>query len=344
MNFSSPVNVKGVILAAGFGSRLKPMTDEIPKPLIPFAGVELLKLALYRMKKANISEVAINAHYKWQKIASFLEEIKILDLPKVYLSIEPNIMGTGGVYALLQEWRRSSALLAINGDIISTSSLISLLDEFQSKAPLALLSVRQDAHPRGKSIWVKDQKITNIDTKASILHPTATAHGFTGAQMLSPKLLEMIPPHKPSEIIPLYQNLIQKDSDLRIIIQPDFWFDLGIPADYWKAHMALLEMGKNIAKELGLYYFWSIKKDKTFYETDTILAPSITVNAPCILDSNSLYGQGTLLGPYVVCNSQVHVGKGAKISRSILMPGSYIADRQIITNSIIGKDFQIRIE
>ncbi|MEZ4814902.1 MAG: sugar phosphate nucleotidyltransferase [Bdellovibrionota bacterium] len=123
--------VNALVLAAGFGTRLKPLTDECPKPLIPVAGVEALFYALYRISKAGIKKTIVNSHYKVEQIQQWLDVYRKsfpeLDLD---LSVEAEILGTGGtILRLLAERDLAGGLITLNGDTLSSLDLRPLVQD-----------------------------------------------------------------------------------------------------------------------------------------------------------------------------------------------------------------------
>lgn len=123
-----------LILAAGFGTRLKPWTDECPKPLIPVAGVEALFYALYRSSRAGIKKTFVNSHYKADQIEEKLKEFQLY-FPELALKLshEKEILGTGGaIYKLLREDNLKGGLLVLNGDTLSSLDLKPLVKEYST--------------------------------------------------------------------------------------------------------------------------------------------------------------------------------------------------------------------
>ncbi len=115
------MNVTGVVLAAGFGTRLRPSTEFCPKPLIPVAGVEPLFHALNQLSEIGVKDVVINAHYLPEKInAALVRWKKLLPNLRMHLSVEKEILGTGGaIQKILKDFPKlfeNKGLMLLNGD------------------------------------------------------------------------------------------------------------------------------------------------------------------------------------------------------------------------------------
>src|SRR3954466_14571451 len=109
--------MKAILLAAGLGTRLRPLTDNMPKPLLPVGDRPLIEYNLMLLKKYGITEVAINLHYHGEKIRECLKDGRDLGM-KILYSEEPEILGTGGGIKKISHFLSDWDLLGINGGIL----------------------------------------------------------------------------------------------------------------------------------------------------------------------------------------------------------------------------------
>jgi NDP-sugar pyrophosphorylase family protein len=337
---------KGVILAAGFGSRMKPLTNALPKPMIEFCGVPLIFLSLFKMKMAGIQDVAVNTYYHADKLESLLLKSTDFGLSLPYLIREKELMGTAGVYSNLLDWIDSSSVLSINSDIVSDFDLNILMQNF-SEELLALLSVKSSAHSSGNQVWVlenkkKVKKIIDISNFCRE-NPEAKPFGFQGFQIISSYLIKSLPQEIPSEIIPFYQNLLLKKRELYAIVNDSFWFDVGTFVSFWYAHMAVLSYGAVLIEKIGLSYFWNFNKRFNFVSDSKNRIDGINLKSPLIINDGLKYKKNLTIGPYVVCNENVCIGKNVDISYSVILDGAIVSDNSKIKNCIIGKDLFVQI-
>lgn len=132
------VALAGVVLAAGEGRRLRPLTEERPKPLCPVGDRPLLDHALDRVRP-HVTGVAVNAHHLADQLAAHLAEHD----PDVHLSVEqPVALGTAGALGQLRDWVDGRAVLVVNADAWTTATLDQLLDGWSGTAPRLLCSAR----------------------------------------------------------------------------------------------------------------------------------------------------------------------------------------------------------
>ena len=111
--------MKALILAAGFGTRLKPLTNDLPKPMFPVLNRPILEHALHFLSSQGIKEIAINLHHQPEKIIDYFGNGKNFNV-KLHFSKEENILGTAGGIKKLELFFKDEAFLVINSDIPST--------------------------------------------------------------------------------------------------------------------------------------------------------------------------------------------------------------------------------
>jgi NDP-sugar pyrophosphorylase family protein len=228
--------MKALILAAGFGTRLRPWTDKIPKPLIPVAGVEPLFFARLKLNKAGIKEVCVNAHHLADQVSESLCLFSSL-LPELKLSFshEKNqILGTGGsILKIIQEgFVKDNPLMVLNGDTLAHIDLSKIIASQNNQMALSFnskyLSRYQPLWVSFDGMWLKDPQKLPSDQKKP-------AH-FLGVHSLSAQSVSFIASKKISlreanlfEAIyePLAQGGIKVCSQEFIRKEDEFWIDLN---------------------------------------------------------------------------------------------------------------------
>jgi NDP-sugar pyrophosphorylase family protein len=156
------MNVTGLILAAGFGTRLRPSTHFCPKPMIPVGGVEPLFHALYQMQELGVRDVIVNAHYLSEQIRSALDRwARHFPQLNLHLSVEtPEILGTGGaIHKVVKDFPKlfeNRALLVLNGDTLAAFDLRELVADEQ-KSCFAISHVREHLK-KYKPLWIDDKE------------------------------------------------------------------------------------------------------------------------------------------------------------------------------------------
>lgn len=217
---------KAMILAAGFGKRLRPLTLEIPKPLVELAGKTLLQHALDRLATQQPDTIVINTHYLAEKIIAYVQNLK--DLP-IALSHEQDILETGGGIAKALPYFKNQAFFCLNSDIwwqeVSGNSLDQLEQNWdETTMDVLLLLVHkdnaQDYQGQGDFFWDSATQIPKFRSPEAI-----APYIYTGVQILHPRLFESCPADRFS-IVELYHKAYQ-NSRLKAITLDGIWSDLG---------------------------------------------------------------------------------------------------------------------
>lgn len=233
--------MKALILAAGFGTRLKPLTDYTPKPLCQYFGIPLFDLAYYRILQAGIKEFACNSHYLSKAIKEHLKSSPVLNGHKIFESYEPIIRGTGGCLYPLKDWLGPHHdLLIYNGDILSDIDLRAAINFHRTYRCDATMLLLAKSHADKTPVFI--DKSQNIVSFGGNQQPDLSSHTFTGIHILSAEFVRQIPGDIPWSIIDSYRARIRDSFTIKAFVLPESvcWHDMGSPLAYWQAHEELL--------------------------------------------------------------------------------------------------------
>ena len=340
MTTSSPPDlaaVKGVVLAAGVGSRMRPFTEIRPKPLLQFCGVPILYLALWRLKKAGIKRIKVNAHHLWRQIESAVAECNLeLDLSIAYE--KEKLLGTGGVYRSIDEWRGGADLLCLNGDVVSDLDLKKLLDFHKEARPLATMALLPKSHTGETSVWQRRGRVVAIGGEKPA-GQDVTGHTFACAQILSDELLSRVPAHYPSEIISVYKQALANNEFIAAQVQRPFWFDLGKPERYLKAHRELLnkEAGfDELQRRIGIEQVADlIGKKSIYFPPGEHVFQKATVQGPALLSSSCTIHPSAKVGPNSVISERAVLERNVEVRNSLVMEETEIKKGTSLKNSVV---------
>ena len=243
-------NTCGFILAAGFGTRLRPITDDIPKPLVPFFGVPLLELAIFRLKTAGINDLAANAHYLAGRVESHLKSSPWGQ--NIRLSVElSEILGRGGAYIPLRAWFGKRTIVACNGDVVSDIDVSSALAAHRRTGAVATMVVLPAPLGRDNAVFCDPSgRVGAIAKKPPQEGGKWSARGFACVQILEPQFLDFLPPSGASDILGAYDQAIARGLRVSSHVHDGFWHDLGSPSQLFEAHREVLEMPGSGSREL----------------------------------------------------------------------------------------------
>lgn len=228
--------MKAIILAAGFGTRLRPLTNNTPKPLLPVGNRHLIQYNLLLLKKYGITEVVINLHYHGEKIREALGDGRKLGMQILY-SEEPKILGTGGGMKMVSRFLSDGTFLAINGDILVDINLDKVVEFHRWKKAAATMVLRDDPHVEAYGAIELDSKgrIRRFLGQPGWRGETLAPYMFTGIHVLEPRILEYIPSQGFSPITDAYLAMLKKDERLFGYLMKGYWRDLGTPESYQQA-------------------------------------------------------------------------------------------------------------
>jgi len=226
--------MKALILAAGYGTRLRPYTDHTPKPLFSIAGRPLLDNIICRLQQAGCEAVIINTHHLHRQIEDFVAGQKYsLD---VYTRYEPEILGTGGAIRNVSDFWDQQPFMVINADIVADMDLAEIYTAHCRHRPAATLVLCND--PTFNSVTVSQNKwITGFSGPSRGDATTARdLLTFTGVQVLEPLVLDYIPAGRPYSSIDAFKKILADGKQLAAIVVPKKrWQDIGTPASYRQA-------------------------------------------------------------------------------------------------------------
>jgi NDP-sugar pyrophosphorylase family protein len=231
--------MKAMILAAGLGTRLRPLTETTPKPLLPVGGTPLIVWNLLLLRAGGIREVIINLHYLGSMIEAALGDGSRWDMQIAY-SYEPELLGTGGGLKKAEEFFEGESFLVMNGDTLINVDLPALQEFHRSQAGVATLVLRDDPHAEQWGAVESDaqDRILRINGRGLDLFALPTvAHTrmFAGVHILHPSLLDGAPTGTPFSIIDSYTNALAGGSRMLGFVYAGYWSDVGTVERYEQA-------------------------------------------------------------------------------------------------------------
>lgn len=235
--------MKAMILAAGLGTRLRPLTNTIPKPLLSVGSTPLIVWNLLLLRAAGIRDVIINLHYLGSMIEGMLGDGTDWDMQISY-SQEPVLLGTGGALKAVEEFFEGQPFLVMNGDTLIDLDISALRNFHDANGGVATLVLRDD--PKAVQ-W----GAVEVDTQGRILrindcgldkmNPPTVEHirMFAGVHILHPSIFEDVPTGRPFSIIDSYTRALADGSSLLEYVHTGYWSDIGTVERYTQAQADL---------------------------------------------------------------------------------------------------------
>ena len=220
--------MKGMILAAGFGTRLAPLTDTIPKALVPIAGKPMLDHAILALKKLGCTSVIVNCHHQADAVVRYCMETDF----GVNLSIirEETILGTGGGILNAQAFfSGEEPFIVHNADIVSEFPLRKLYATMEERNALAVLALHRGATRRGV-LFDDDMNLLgkeNWAEEGSAFPERTQRFGFCGIHVIHPEIFQLGFPQGFSDIFDIYRFALTQRKRITGVVFDEYWSDLG---------------------------------------------------------------------------------------------------------------------
>jgi NDP-sugar pyrophosphorylase family protein len=330
--------MRAMILAAGMGSRLRPLTTHLPKPLVPILNRPLLGHLIMQVRQAGIHEIAINLHYRGEQVRSWLGRGEQLGVEVTY-SEESELLGSAGGVQRLRHFFGNEPALIVHGDILFDVDLSELIRYHLEHAAQATL-VLHPAHHRysyGKiKVNAQGQIVQFVDRKAPGVSEPLIETIFTGVQILDPAVLDAIPATCGAALTTdVYPGLLSKASRFYGYVMRGYWSDIGTPQRYWETNMDVI--GGRVGRAVNLLQDAPDLSRTSQAKGDVagVLRPPVA--CPPGIDILA----GSSVGPEVILGEGCALANDVRLVRSVLWPRVRVERGVTIEGSIVMSDLTI---
>jgi mannose-1-phosphate guanylyltransferase len=321
--------MQALILVGGEGTRLRPLTDTVPKPVIPLAGRPLLSYMIDWLRVHGVDEIVLACGFKADRVREVLGEG---GSPRLRYVEEPEPLGTAGAIRFAAE-SLSAPFLALNGDVLADLDLGALVDfhrERGARATLGLYPV-QDSTGYGLVRCEGDGGVLEFTEKPEPPRPGAIN---AGAYVLEREVLELIPEGRMVSIErEVFPQMI--GGGLYALPLEGYWMDLGTPDRYLQATWDILERRVHTVLEEGLDGDGRLVADDVDLDGDAVIEGPALVEDACRIDAQAVVGPRAAIGP------DCEVGAGATVISSVLLAGCQVGDGASVRGSIVSPGVEI---
>jgi NDP-sugar pyrophosphorylase family protein len=328
-----------MLLAAGVGERMRPLTDGRAKPSLPLLNRPIIAHTLAYLKSNGVDEVVINLHHHPESIRGIVGDGARLGV-KVHYSEELVILGTsGGLKKAEEAFRSRGTFILINGDFVIDCALGPVIEEHRRSGAQAtmILTPHRPGTAYG-NVEISGGRVVSIGGPASPTTPPpdgqapaspAGGYTFTGIHLLEPSIFDRIPAGVKSDINrDIYPPWMKSGALIRGWVHQGRWFEMGTPRLYLEGNLALLT-----AHDLP-----GLEAQRTGEGTflDHVALPAGTnAAAPYMVGKGSTLGAQCSLQGGVVIGRQCQIGSGCALRSSMLWDGARLGDRVQLTDCIV---------
>lgn len=247
--------MKAMILAAGFGTRLFPLTIDRTKPAIPFLGKPLVGYVAEYIAKFGIKDVVVNLHHQPDSVINALGDGSAFGVQIEYTREIPNILGTAGALDNARELLEDDTFVIVNGKIITDIDIAAALKTHKDSGAIATMVLKPNVkRERFTVVEIEDDLVKGFGNFAvpSTEEELRTPHSaalrtplmFTGIHILEPKVFDYIPRGVYSDIVPtFYEPVLKKGENITAHITDAKWFELSTIPRYLDVSLAMMKDG-----------------------------------------------------------------------------------------------------
>jgi NDP-sugar pyrophosphorylase family protein len=300
--------MKAFVLGAGLGTRLRPLTERRPKPLVPLYGKPLITFAFDHLIAGGISSFVINTHHCPEAYVQLLGGNQYRGMPVEYRH-EPVLLDTGGGIKNIETFIGEEPFIACNGDILADFPIRPVIESHLRSDNLATMILRSSGGPL--HVQSRDGLVTDI--RGTLGNASDPSFLFTGITILSPEIFRYIPAGKVASIIPIYLDLISAGEKIgAAIVDEGLWLDLGTREAYLAAH-ELLQPG-------GLVLSHASKSWPVAVEPGSRISPSASLDGACAVGAGATVGADAVLEDCVLWENAI-VAPGSRLARCVVRDG-----------------------
>jgi NDP-sugar pyrophosphorylase family protein len=320
--------MKAVVLVGGEGTRLRPLTETIPKPLLPFMNRPFLDHVLDRLADHGVEEVVCSSPYLESGFHDFLEG-RSGRPPAVRWITEARPLGTAGAIAGARD-HLAETFLALNGDVLADLDLGELIGFHHERGAVATIALHavEDARPFGLVDADRTGRVLTFREKPE--HPVPGAIN-AGIYVLEPAALDHVPLGEPVSIErQTYPRMIAKGEGVFGFVARGYWRDLGTPQAYLEGHLDALQ--GRIDAYRGV--------NRPLVASSAEIDPSADVRSLAVLGDGVQVGPGARVDRSVL-HGAATVGKGALVEDSIMGPGSVVETGAEVRGAVLAEQARV---
>ncbi|MBI3256256.1 MAG: NTP transferase domain-containing protein, partial [Actinobacteria bacterium] len=328
--------MKAVIMAGGEGTRLRPLTSNQPKPMIPVANRPMMEHIVRLLHKHGFDDIVVTVAFLANHIRTYFGDGSEFGVRMVYATEETPLGTAGSVRNAMDEL--DERFLVISGDVLTDIDLSKVVEFHEQRGALATIGLTAVENPLEFGIVITNddgsiERFLEKPTWGQVFSDTVN----NGIFMLEPEIFDFIAPDGPVDFsTDVFPVLLEQQKALYGYVCDGYWEDVGTVDAYARAHRDLLD-GKvdmeipGFQVEKGIWLGESVEID-----------PSAKIVGPAIVGDYTRIEPGARLGAYTVLGSNVMVGSDADVERSIIHDSVYMGQGVRIRGAVIGRSCDLR--
>lgn len=322
--------VRAIILVGGFGTRLRPLSCAIPKPLIPVVNKPVIERQILLLKSAGVKEVVLAVNVMADALKKYFHDGKKWDI-KIHYTDERHPMGTAGAIKLAEDMLKDDNFFMLNGDVILDYDFSEMLKSHEKKNGIGTIASKivEDPSRYGVLITEKDtNRIISFLEKDEYIPPEGEYVSMpinAGVYILEPEIFSYIEPNKKISIErEVFPVVVEKEKLYHYPIS-GIWKDIGNPFELLEGNLLLMNY---ILKNLK-------EKRKNLIDESITVEGKVEIIPPCTIGENVVIRNNCKIGPNVVIGDNVYIDQYSEIKESLIYNETYISKNAKIERAII---------
>lgn len=308
---SAPIRA-AFVLGAGLGTRLRPLTEDRPKPLVPIFGKPLITFAFDHLRAFGVERFVVNTHHHpeaYERLLGARGGSAVYQGCPVSFRHEPVLLDTAGGIGNVRDLLGDEPFLVHNGDVLADLPLAGLIAAHFENGNIATLLLRSSGGPL--HVQFDRQKRLVMDIRGGIGGRGEPAFLFSGIYVLSPEIFRYIPEGKICSIVPIFLEIAKAGGRVGgIVLDEGLWFDLGTRESYLEAHRIFSPGAAGLS-----------------YPLDRVW--------PMPVHSGAKVGEGVVFEGFCSVGAGAEIGAGARLKNCVVWKDAKIASRAALEDCIV---------
>lgn len=315
------------------GTRLRPLTDRLPKPMVPVMGVPLLERSIAELKRCGVTEVILSTCYRSECIERYFSK-KAADV-KIRCICEEKPLGTGGAVKNCEKYL-DDTFLVFNSDILCNIDLPALTEFHRRKQAAATIAASEVEDPSSYGVieYRGDDSIVSFTEKPQ--RGKEKSHFINaGIYVLEPQVLDLIPAGRKVSIErDTFPLLLREGMRMCVYRGGGYWIDIGTPGKYMQVHRDIFRGACTVREN-------DFRSAKLYCAPDADISPSAKITGPVWLGKNVRIGADAVVGPNVVIGDGFQAGRGCEIRNSVIWNGVALGSGVGVDRSVVTSDCRL---
>jgi mannose-1-phosphate guanylyltransferase / phosphomannomutase len=328
--------MKAVIMAGGEGTRLRPLTSNQPKPMLPMVNIPMMEHVVNLLRQHGFEDIVVTVAFMANAIRTYFGDGSEFGVRMVYAT-EATPLGTAGSVRNAKD-ELDERFLVISGDVLTDIDLSQVVAFHEEKGGLATLALKAVDNPLEFGIVITNEdgsieRFLEKPTWGQVFSDTIN----TGIYVLEPEIFDFIPEGQPvdfsSESFP---EALAAGKSLFGYVADGYWEDVGTLEAYLQSHRDILDQKVQVdIKGFEL-------RPRVWLGKGAEIDPSVVIEGPAVIGDNCVVGPDARLGAYCTLGRNVRIGDNAVLQRSVVHDNSYLGSSVRIDGSVLGRGSDLR--